>query len=559
MKNSNSRLVIRIALCLFFNMLAVMSVLCQRHEYEGYYLRSENYPAFSRLWTPCGAVTGGPLACRDWRIGRIPGFADAEIQGVTHDNDNWYFTWTFDNTGYLCKVPVGVPLENDAFADPRVSIVNMAQFPPLNQGTYWHWGDPDHFTFAGIDYIAVPITAPSICSNPPKRICRDSCDCGVGNTCEPQTPILGIFRAADLSLAAYGKLTAQSSTGWCAVDPRSTRGGSLTGALYTSEDFDYTTNIPRVCIDVDSTGDTCKTACDCPGSIFGCVPEGDCENQDYHFLYRRELLRYGIPLDLLPLSGYREIPLTPMGIPLEFRGENGEFLELYNMQGGEFTPSGELLYISAGSGCCYRTWFRLGGGVGQQWAVDGIHVFDTRTWREVARSNNNQCVGDIHCPKGLPRYFDYFYELNCVGSGSWSPEGLTIWDLDDGRAQNISGQLHVLVYKFRKTGANREVFEHFGGRLYVDPVTGVDDSLPASLWDNPLPGGPLTSLKTFGYAYNYYPAWDGSQVLLRAGVYPETGTFGRNGARVLVTSQGGTAILGKLAPLKAAPRKETRQ
>jgi len=423
--------------------------------YEGYYLRSANYPSFGNLWTPAP-------------------FGDGESQGVTHDDDNWYFTWTYNNVGYLWKVPVDVPLDNNVLQNPRVAIVDMTQFPDLNK--YWHWGDPDHYKDknSGTDYIVIPITGGGI-------------------------PIIAIFRA-NLSLVAYAKLNQQQSTGWCAIHPQ-------TGELYTSEDFDYASG-PSPC-------------------------SNNCDNQDFHCLYPRLLLLYSIPWDTFPSSGYiGEIALTYIGSEELLTGDGGQ-MELYNMQGGEFTDSGELLYIVCGSGCC------AGNGAGQQYALDGLYVFDTQTWRAIKRSYNH----DGRFPHtNLPKYFDYYYPLGCDGAGSWSPEGLTIWDLDNGRAPNITGQLHVLLFKFRVFGENREVFEHFGGRLYVDPVNGIDQPLPANFGDDPLPGGLLTPYRTFGYSFSGYPVWDGAEIVLKAGSYPETGTFSK---RVRITSQGGAAIVGQ--------------
>jgi len=478
MKRTNGKLLTIVVLAFLINSLFIMNGFSQpnaRNEYEAYYLRSANYPSFGNLWTPAP-------------------FGDGESQGVTHDDDNWYFTWTFNNVGYLFKIPVDVPLDNNVLRNPRVAIVDMTQFPDLKLKGYWHWGDPDHYRdkTTGTDYIVVPITGP-----PP-----------------PASPIIAIFRE-NLSLVAYANLNQQQSTGWCAIHPQR-------GDLYTSEDFDYARG-PKPC-----------------------NPNRNCDDQSHHCPYPRVLLHYSIPWDTFPSSGYiGEIALMSLGSE-EFLNEGGDKMELYNMQGGEFTDSGELLYIVCGSGCCD------GNGAGQQYALDGLHVFDTQTWREVKRSFN-------HSPRypntNLPRYFDYYYPLGCGGgnckdggeAASWSPEGLTIWDLDNGRAPNITGQLHVLLFKFRATGDNREVFEHFGGRLYVDPGNGVDQILfpcvdPSLTDDDPLRGGLLRPFKTFGYAYNGYPAWDGAEIVLKAGSYSETGVFS---TRVRITSQGGAAIVGK--------------
>ncbi len=435
------------------NSCFVVSIFAQRphtrNSTPSYYLRSTNNPSYGHLWT---LNYDDPQGCHEGH-----GLADGEAQGVAHDDDNWYFTWTCTNTGYLFKVPVDVPINDDVMKNPRVHIVNMNQFPDL--AGYWHWGDPDHYNYSGTDYIVVPMTGGCI-------------------------PIIGIFRANDLSLVAYGNLTMQRSTGWCAIHPK-------TGDLYTSEDFDYAPPVP------------------------------DCDDQSAHFRYPRTLLRYRIPWESLPRSGYKgAIELKYVFSPtIELLTRDGQQHELYNMQGGEFTPGGDLLYICAGSGCCE------GHGHGQEFQYDGLHVFDALSWKEVIRSFNHS----PRFPFAGPVYFDYFYPLGCGGgnclvggeAASWSPEGLTIWDLNDGRAPGITGQLHVLLYKYRVAGANREVFEHFGQQINVDKTLGIDklllpcvDQLPAPD-DDPLPGDISKPFKTVKFAVNSYPAWYGAQIAIK--------------------------------------------
>ncbi len=439
-------LAIYIVLVTTLNVLPITCVIAQA-VMEGYYLRTRNYPSFGNLWT-------------------LNGLGDGEAQGVTHDDNNWFFTWTYNSTGYLFRVPVEVAINNDLLQNPNVRIINMNQFPVLKG--YWHWGDLDHYKFDGQGYLIIPIT-------------------GQGD------PIIAIFRSRDMSLVAFGKLGKQKSTGWCAVHPK-------TGVLYSSEDFDY-------------------------------KPEGsNCDDQSHHFLYPRKLLLYNIPWNILPQSGYLgQITLTDGGSQELLKGDGGQ-MELYNMQGGEFTPSGELLYISSGSGCCE------GKGPGQQYEIDGIRAFETQTWREIARSNNRQC----NC--SAPRYFDFAY-LGCDGAASWSPQGLTIWDLDNGRAPNISGQLHVMLFKFRAFGENRQVMTHFTNRVHIDQVNGIDATLPNNLGDDSLPGTSLKPFKTFSHAINNYPIWNGAQAVLRSGYHnlPNGGiTLNK---RMLITSLGGTAII----------------
>ncbi len=458
MKLKNRKSLLSIVTILLLNNLPPVTAFAQqrvRTAYESYYLRSRNFPSFDNLWT-------------------LNGLSDGEGQGVAHDDNNWFFTWAYNNVGYLIKIPVEVQIDNDVLSNPKVSSINMTQFRDLTG--YWHWGDPDRYNFNGTDYIVVPIT-------------------GDG------PPIIAIFRAKNLSIVAYGKLK-QVSTGWCAVNPK-------TGELFTSEDFDYA-----------SGSNSCNT-------------KKDCDDQSYHCLYARTLLRYSIPWNTFPASGYiGQIAITPTTAPpIDLLAANGRLIELYNMQGGEFSPSGELLYICSGSGCCESN------GPGQEYEFDGINAFDTQTWRTSARSSNHSGRFPLTTP---PKYFDFYYPLGCDGAGSWSPEGFTIWSLG-GRAPGINGQLHVLLYKYRATGDNRQVFEHFTNGIYVDPVNGLDQPIATNPGDDDeVPGGPLAPFKTFKFAYNGYPAWDGSVIVLEGGRYSATGKYT---TRIRITSERAPAML----------------
>lgn len=461
---------LNISLIQTFTSLLLLTVTSgySQSNFESYFLKNKNYPSYDNLWTP-------------------DGLGDAEVEGVAHDDNNWFFTWTYNKVGYLYKVPVDIPLDNNAFTNSRTIGIR-------GKG-YWHWGDPDYYyskeTKTG--FIVVPCTA------------------------ENGPPIVTIYRAKDLSIVAYGKLNNQKSTGWCAVHP-------ITGELFTSKDFGYTKG----------------TKGEKP-----CKPNGNCNDQSYHCLYPRTLLRYKIPWESLPKTGYEgEITLTYQDSDVELTGSGGESLELYNMQGGEFSESGNIFFISAGGGCCKAAW--LGGGDGQQYYFDGVYAFDTRnnttSWKSIKRSYNH----DEDFPlKRLSKYFDYHYPLGCDGAGSWSPEGLTIWDLDDGRAPGITGQLHVLVFKFHATGENREVFEHFSNRVYVDHSLGKDQILFPGIDDgisddDPLRGSKASPFKTFNYAYNGYPVWSGAEIVLKAGSYSAVGKYSK---RIRILSQGGAALI----------------
>lgn len=404
-----------------------LSQSSSRQAYEAYYLKLNPYPVSSTHdWHPNGT----------------------EIQGVTHDDANWYFTTTDYDGGNarLWRIPVSVPLEQNVLSVPGVGVVMMLGVPPLAGGKYNHWGDPDHYRYNGIDYIIVPITSGS---NLP--------------------PIIAVFRANNLSLAGYGILpggadgNSQTDVGWCAIIPN--------GDLITSNDD---TNI---------------------------------------------LFHYNFDWGILPSSGYiAEFPLTWKETHQLMDAQSTTSLFLHNMQGGEFTPSGELLYISCGSGEC------MGFGHGR-FDTDGIHVFDTVTWSEIKRSVNSV--------RGETGYFNYTFDNGCTcGTGTQTPEGLTIWDLDDGRAPYVTGQLHVLVnfYNRYATCDDEISMQHFRGRLNVGWVPFVIQQT----------GTPWFPFHTIGLAFSYYPVWDGAEILIMPGTYLETGVFS---TRVRLESLGGSVII----------------
>lgn len=170
--------------------------------------------------------------------------------------------------------------------------------------------------------------------------------------------------------------------------------------------------------------------------------------------------------------------------------ESGSPLQLGHTQGGVFSESGRLFYILVGQ-------------IHDHEVNEGINVFDTTTWKRIRRSDNQSKPDDL---------FDYNFD---PGSPYYEePEGITIWDLDDGRAPNIRGQLHV----------GKADWEINGYDIYMDHYTNVIRVVPPNTvnWANSL-------------------AWDGARIELPAGDYPETITFSK---RIQISSKGGTARIG---------------
>lgn len=120
---------------------------------------------------------------------------------------------------------------------------------------------------------------------------------------------------------------------------------------------------------------------------------------------------------------------------IDLYNEQGEKMFMKFHQGGVFSPSGSLFYLVTGY---YKN---------TDPNEHGIHVFDTITWRRVKKSTNG--FGE----------FNYEFHPGCCKYEE--AEGLTIWDLDDGRAPGIRGQLHVFMLDNDWSSADEIYFKHY--------------------------------------------------------------------------------------------------
>lgn len=220
---------------------------------------------------------------------------------------------------------------------------------------------------------------------------------GVGYLVIPLTggtvPIIAFFRASDLHLVnyAYLDITQQKDVGWCAV--------SNDGDLYTSRD--------------DAT----------------------------------KILRYDIDWHrMVSNSDHNSLRWVQINYPI--KNANGGDIMIRSMQGGEFTPDGNFLYVSSGLLECtvYNPYTHT-----DAWPEDGIHVFQTSDWREIQRSTNKD--------RNQSGCFQYNFDNdNCHGR---EPEGLTIWDLADGQAPHVTGGLHVLLDDHNWVASNNISLRHY--------------------------------------------------------------------------------------------------
>ncbi len=209
---------------------------------------------------------------------------------------------------------------------------------------------------------------------------------------------------------------------------------------------------------------------------------------------------YDFDWNLLHTAGQAAMTFE-LEIPL--LNEQGAGLELTTMQGGEFAPGGNLLYIISG-------FYTDSDALADR---EGIHAFETSTYRRVA-----------HSTRGFG-HFDYYYNPGFV-TGAEEPEGLTIWDLDDGRAPGIRGQLHALVSD-NDIDAGDVDFKHYTQVIRVDHNSNCES------------GTPTCPFRTLAGALNL--AWSGADVRLRADSYPEHPTITR---RVRLTTEGGVTRIG---------------
>lgn len=229
---------------------------------------------------------------------------------------------------------------------------------------------------------------------------------------------------------------------------------------------------------------------------------GWCAIDDAGFLYSSRqrassIFRYSVDWDRLVSPGELEITLEEE-IPIY--DESGlNLLDLGTMQGGEFAVGSKLLYLLSG----------FHDDDEEERVSEGIHVMDTTSWRRVAHSTNGH------------GYFNYDYST--VHDGE--PEGLTVWDLDNGLAPNISGQLHVFML-------DNEIFDDVKLYHYTN-VWRVDRNSPCSQ------GEPTCAFRTVTAAHNViFPQ---SEMRIQAGTYPENVVLSKP---VRVTATGGLVRIG---------------
>ncbi len=312
------------------------------------------------------------------------------LQGVTHfvDSDGSGY-WIFTQTKVLHKVSVLDPL------DKKYPGVTVSLPKELQKLGYSHFGDLDQY--AG--YLFIPLTGHQQYQFAGCYPTAWTCE-PIYKTIPPPPPMIAIFSATDLRFlgalefpSAPGSsqdchpqddphCVRQTEAGWLAVSPSLNVGDSSTVLLYSSNNH-LTPDDPNTALREDA------------------------------------LFRYTVNIDLLESSRTVGLSIT-FSDQFTLHEPNGDPLqqEFHNMQGGTFSPQGELYLVN---GLASHSAGRDNG---------GVHVF-TLSGRLLLDSTNGS------------GYFNYEYH---GGFASYQePEGIDWWDLDTPPQAQGSGQLHVTM------------------------------------------------------------------------------------------------------------------
>lgn len=181
-------------------------------------------------------------------------------------------------------------------------------------------------------------------------------------------------------------------------------------------------------------------------------------------------------------------------------------LSMTQYQGGDFTPEGDKIYIVTG-------FYGVSNG------PHGIHVFDatpTGSWRRLLKS-------------GQSGMFAYQFNPSC-GVVCEEPEGLTFWDLNDGRCPNVRGELHVLMLDNDYPDDDDVYIKHYSEGIWVDGSHSGSSN-----------GDPATPDVTV--ADGLARVVDGLELRIHSGSYPETMTISKK-VKLVKASGSGSVVIG---------------
>jgi hypothetical protein len=236
-------------------------------------------------------------------------------------------------------------------------------------------------------------------------------------------------------------------------------------AFFRASDLAY---VGHICMPLAEHGSAWCAVDPSTGRVYG-VESSDSTNEP--------LVEYAVNWTLLDSIGQLEVDDMREIVLCD---EVGTPFVLHERQGGAVTPSGRYIFITSGNANTLEPY-------------NGIHVFDLETGWRIDRSTH-----------GYGRFnFEWV-----PGGGEWEePEGMTIWDLDNGSAPNIYGQLHVMLLD-NDPDDDDIYLKHYRNTIYVQA------GYPGSTGT---PNDPLPSV-----AWAADGAWDGSRILVSAGFYPES-------------------------------------
>jgi hypothetical protein len=299
-----------------------------------------------------------------------------------------------------------------------------------------------------------------------------------------EPPLAGYDHYGDLDYYDY------KGTGYLLV-PANNDSGSKALVVFKASDLSY---VGHTGLDANTSASWC--------AVDRASPEG------YVYFPRHEyptrLMKYELKWDDLPGA------LT-LGIndTININDENDKSLKTGSDQGGEFTPSGELFYMVTGTNNPDED--------DPHPDEEGIHVFDTQTWKRIKHST--RCDG----------YFNYCYDP--AGSVSEEPEGITIWDLDGAGAPGISGQVHVVLLDNEPYDFDQVYIKHYRGYKDIH----VNGLYSGSYQD----GTPPFPFRTLTAAAK--EAWNGAILHVKSMCYPEAVTFNKKMEFIPV---GGPVVIG---------------
>ncbi len=220
------------------------------------------------------------------------------------------------------------------------------------------------------------------------------------------------------------------------------------------------------------------------------------KNVDKIFKYSIDWDKLDSPEGRLELSNFQEISIFD---------SDGSKLTLGGfMQGGVFTPSGDMLYLVSGKS---RDVDRH---------REGIHVFDVASWRRIQHSTNGS------------GYFNYEWHPGIFAGDLQEPEGITIWNMEDVSGSTMDGELHVLVLD-NDAGCDDIYLKHYSRTIHVDHSHSGNAK-----------GRPAEPFKSISTANDF--AWDGAQLKIASGSYRERIIFEK---RIRVVANGGSVVIGK--------------